>query len=340
LGTQRLLQAPTVLLAALVLWLVAGMPGARAIEVWTPQTGQTDIDALPRETPEAKRKHALALIGAGEWAAGIFQLRELIAADPGGAWIPEARLAIGRALVASEEPAEAFNDMDAFLKQYAGSPLAAQARQIQITAAYVETALDKEAGMALFDRLVNSAENRQEAATVQRQKADALFDSEHFQDAQAEYMALINLFPDSEWASYAWFRVADCEWELAVRLSLGVERSQMAEQEYREFVERYPTDSRVPEARKRIEEARGDRASLNWQIALFYIHVAGRPWAAVPYLEYIAQQFPESPEAKLAAEELKRIKKELPAALRGEVREFALPGVERTPPVPKTPGTD
>lgn len=334
---QRVFENPTIVMLALALWLAASAPGTLAIEVWTPETGQTDIDALPRETPEARRKHALALIGAGEWAAGIFQLRGLLAADPDAVWVPEARLAIARALVASGQPAEAFDDMDAFLKQHPNSSLAAQVRPIQLTAARVQTALDKEAGMALYERLVDSAETRQEAATVQKHKADALFDAEHYLDAQAEYMTLINLFPDSEWTPYAWFRVADCERELAGRLSLGLERSQLAEQEYREFVERYPTDSRVQDARKRIEEARSDRASLNWRVALFYIQAVKRPWAAVTYLEYIAQQFPESPEAKLAAEELKRIRKSLPAPLRGEVRELALPGVERTPPAAQTP---
>ena len=38
------------------------------IEVWMPQTGEVALEETPRATQEARRLHAYALVGAGQWS--------------------------------------------------------------------------------------------------------------------------------------------------------------------------------------------------------------------------------------------------------------------------------
>jgi len=309
------------------------------IQVWTPDTGEVQIDALPRDTAEAKRRHALAMIGAGEWADGVYQLRQLIAAEPGAEWVPQARLMIVRGLLAGGQGTAAFRESESFAAAYPGSPLAAQVRPLELTAARVEAETDVDAAMALFERLVDTAQTADEAASAKKEEADAVLHAGRYLDAQAQYVALISFYPRSEWVPYAWYMVAECEYELATRLKLGLARSEQAEGAFWKFMRLFPDDSRVPDARKKVDEIRAARAEVNWQIARFYVDNKHKPWAAVGYLEYIVQEFPGTPQAEWAAAELKRIKQELGPPMRGEVKELQLPGVTRTAPEQGEVGT-
>lgn len=324
--------------ALLTVALLAAAANAEPIEVWTPETGEVQVDALPRGTPQERRLHALALIGAGQYGAGIFQLRELIEAEPRAEWVPEARLAVARGLIASGQAGEAFDELDYFLARYADSPLTAQVTPLQFTAAGVEAMQDVDSASELYDRLVDrlvyAAGTREEAGRAWKEKADAFYRVERYLEAQAEYRDFVGLFPESQWRAYCSYMVAECEWQMASALKLGLERSKSAERSFRDFIDLYPADARALEARGKAEEARGTQATICWQTALYYIDAAGKPWAAVNYLEQILKEFPDAPEAEWAARELARVRSELEAPLRGEMREMALPGVVRAAPEP------
>jgi outer membrane protein assembly factor BamD (BamD/ComL family) len=105
-----------------------------------------------------------------------------------------------------------------------------------------------------------------------------------------------------------------------------------AEVSFRDFAERYPGHAYADEAEQKAEEARADQAAMNWEIARYYIDAAGKPWAALSYLEHIRREFPDAQEAGWAAEELERIEDQLEAPLPGDVKELELPGVNFAPP--------
>jgi len=323
--------------------LAVGAAAVRAepIEVWMPETGEVQIEALPRGTPEEQRLHALALIGAGQYAAGIFQLRELIKTDPGSEWVPQARLAIARGLIASGHANEAFDELDYVLARYGDGELASRATSLQFTAARAEAMRDVDSAAALYDRLIErliyTRATLEDAARACKEKADAFYRAGRYLEAGEEYKSLVGTFPDSQWRSYCAYMVAECEWQLATTFGLGLERTEMAERSFRDFVDWYPADSRAAQARDKTQEARGSQATIYWETALYYVDAARKPWGAVSYLEHILKEFPDTPEAEWAARELARVRGALEAPLRGEVWEMALPGVTRAAPEQQTP---
>lgn len=299
----------------------------RGAEMWMPETGEVRLEDLPRDAPEARRRHALALIGAGQVSGGIAELRELLAAEPDAPWADEARLAIGRGLLAAGHATKAFDELAALLKASPDGPSAAQARAVQQTAAQVLARTDPDAAAELYSRLIDTAADEEEAARLQRDIGDSYFQAGRYLDAEAEYLALITLYPRSELCAYAWYQSAECEWGLARRMGLGLERMESAERRFRDFADTYPTDERAEQARKRAAEVRETRAALNWEIARFYVDAEKKPWAAVGYLERVVREFPDTPQAGWASEELAAVRQGLEAPLRGTVRRLPLPGV-------------
>jgi len=307
------------------LFLVAA--SALGLEVWTPQTGEVSLEELPRDTAAAKRRHALALIAAGQWAGGVAELRKLIAADPHGEWVTEARFAMARGLIAVGRCKTAFEELERLRIEHAGGPLAERARKLQLTAARMEGASDVDAAFGLFDRLIDTSTRAEEAALIQKEKADAAFDAKRYMTARDEYGALANLYPNSEWVPYCLYRMADCEWQMARWLGLGSERLRRAERMFTEFAEMFPTHAYAAKAKERAALARARRAEFSRRVAEFYIEARRRPWAAMSHLEYICDEFPGTPQAEWAAGEMNRIREQSKAPLRGETRPLVLPGV-------------
>jgi outer membrane assembly lipoprotein YfiO len=325
---------------AAVLALALAGPAARGIEVWMPETGEVDLDEVEPGSLEARRAHAMALVGAGQWAGGVAELRRLIEAAPRAEWVPEAQFVIARGLIAWGRPRQAFEELHQLRVLYPESPFAERARPLQFVAARVTADLNVDDSAELYERLIDTAESQEEAERAWREKADVFFEAQRFLDAEAEYLAFVSFFPDSELVSYCWYMAAECEWQLATWLGLGLERVEAAEQHFEDFVERYPGDVRAADAQQKIEEARRERARINWEVARYYLEVEGKPWAAVNYLEYIGQEFPDTPEAERAARELAGIAARAEAPPRGQVREIPLPGALAPEPGPTAPEAD
>jgi predicted Zn-dependent protease len=140
--------------------LAAWLPDSVAIDVWTPETGEVRLEELPRETVEMRRQHALALIGAGQWDGAITELRLLIEAEPEAEWVPEARFAIARGLLAAGRPSQAFDELEAFLASHPDTPFAARVRPLQLNAAQLEATRDVDSAAELYETWPSSASSR------------------------------------------------------------------------------------------------------------------------------------------------------------------------------------
>jgi outer membrane assembly lipoprotein YfiO len=292
-----------------------------------PETGEVELEEPSRDSVEARLEHAYALVGAGQWASGIAELRALVGEYPEADWVPEARLMVGRALLIGGKFEKAFRELHRLAADYPDSALAAEARRLQRSAARREASADLGDAFQMYADLEERAADEYEAADVLREKADAALDAGRYLQAQDEYLALVSFYPRSEWVPYCWFKVAQCEWERAAWLALGLEGVQEAERSFRDFAEAYPEHPLASEAEQKAGEARRRRAELNAQIARYYIEAEKRPWASVNYLEHLRTEFAGTPQAEWAAKKLAQVKKQLPAPPHGQIRGLTLSGV-------------
>lgn len=318
-------------LAVLAIGLAVGAlllgPAALGVDVYTPQTGEVELEGLPRDTVEQRFNHAAALIGAGDGTSGVRQLEKIVKEDPDGPFAERACYWMGLGFFTAGTYSRAFDRWDRFHGQYPESALRDEAYEWQLTAAKLRTRERLSDGMALFDRLIASARSREFAMRCQKEKADEALAAEAFIEARDHYLAFVDRYPDSPWVPYCWFKVAECELGLAHWIRRGTEHLNRAQQDYAEYVRIFPNDSRATEATERIKEIEAERAAKYRQIAEYYLGPAGKPTAALVYLEYIVASLPGTEDAKWAEAQMEQVKEGRAAPLRGEFKRVELPGV-------------
>ncbi|MDP6107465.1 MAG: outer membrane protein assembly factor BamD [Candidatus Brocadiia bacterium] len=304
--------------------------------VWMPETGEVDLDALPRGTPEERFKHAAALVGTGQGVSGVRLLEELVLEVPDAPFAEEAHYRMGWGLFVEKRYREAFDRWDAFRARYPESPLRAEASNLQLHAASLATGRSVEAGLALFGRLMAEARAREDDYFVMRcwkEKADAILATGDYLRAREEYLSFIDFlmrrYPDSAWTPYCWFKIAECDLAQARWLERGTERLEEAERAFSDFVTVFPEDKHVPEARERIKQVNEQRAAKLRETAEYYLGPANRPDAALNDLEYMKESFPGTKEAEWAEEMIRTIREAWPAPGPGGFRRVELRGVRR-----------
>lgn len=313
-------------IGALLATAIAGRT-CGAIEVWMPETGEVNLDDAQRETPEARFKHAAALIGAGEPMSGVAQLRQLIAEHPDAPWVEQAGYLVAFGLLTGGRYEEAFEEWEEFLGRYPESKQKYGVREMQLKAAALRASENLHDGMGLFDHLISGAPTREFAAQCQKEKADAVMDAGDYLLARDQYVAVLDYDPDSPWAPYCWYKVAECDLRLAEWIQRGMEHLELARRAFRDFMEVFPEHKLADEARENLKRVQSEQAARYKMIAEYYLSPGGRPTAALPYLRYIKAELAETEEAKWAAEKIEQFLADPSVPVRGRYRKLNLPAV-------------
>ncbi len=367
----------------LMLCLAAAVAGA--IEVWTPETGQVDLNA-PQDSAEARFREAVEMIASGdpdsglarleellaeypnaEWAesagyltrlepftavlqarslqeqmrlrhaaallaadqsmSGVAQLRKLLAEHPGAEWAERAHYLIGVGLFGAGRYAKAFEQWEAFLSQYPESRMRHTVCEMQLRAAGRRAGEDLEKGLALYDCLIAGASSEEFTVRCQKEKADASLRAGEYLRASDEYLTLIDRHPDSPWAPYAWYKIAQCHLRTAEWVGRGGEYLEQARRTFRDFAANYPEHQLAGKAREELAEVRAMQAARFKNIAEYYLGPGRRPSSALPYLRYIQSELADTPLAEWAGEKMKETLSGERVPVRGHYPELGLPGV-------------
>jgi len=310
----------------------AGQRAAFSAEAWTPLAGEVGADDLPRQTQDARFKHACALVATGQYDNGIALLRSLIEERPGAEFAERARYMIGLALFSSGRYSRAFTELEGFLKLYPGTDLTKEARELQLRAALEIGKKNLHKGLALLDRLMELAPSDEFAARCQKQKADLALLAERYMLAKDAYQALVDQYPGSDWVPYCFRKMAECDLKLGLWLARGEEYFRRARKMLRDFVKRYRDYAPIEEVRRELARAEALEAEVNKRIAIFYIECEKRPTAAVNYLSYIRREFPHTDQAAWAAQALEDVLNSRKTPLVGRLKPVPLPGLTEAKP--------
>jgi outer membrane protein assembly factor BamD (BamD/ComL family) len=317
-----------------------------AVEVWMPETGEVNLDEVPRDSLEARFKHAAALMGGGDPMSGVLLLRNLVAESPDAQWVEQARYLIAFGLFTHGRYEKAFREWAEFLTAYPESEREDDAREMQLKAATLRAEENLDDGLALFDKLIDDGQSREFAAPnreaagrwrefavrCQKEKADAIMRAEDYLLAREEYAVVLEYDPDSAWAPYCWYKVAECELELNMWLRRGTEHLRRAGRAFRDFIAFYPEHELADAAREKLVQVDVEQAARYKVIAEYYLGPARRPAASLPYLQYLRTELPDTDEAKWAAEKMEKILADPSIQVQARYRRLELPGVRPTEP--------
>jgi len=326
-------------LAVATALLMAVAATAGAVEVWMPQTEEVDLDELPRDTVEARFKHAAGLIGGGQPISGVNQLRELLEEEPEAEWAEEAHYLIALGLLSEGRNEVAFKECEALLERYPDTTRRDEAYEIQLNAARQRTLENVTDGHELYDRLALRAPSEEFELRCQKEKADATFEAEAYLTARDEYLAFVDYYPDSVWVPYCWYKMAECDLEMASEHQGGTELPERAQETFEAFKEFFPEHALAEEAAEKVAEAADLQAASYREIAEYYMGPGKSPTSALPYLEYITKELSETDQADWAAAKIEEIMANEPIPLRGRFKECDLPSarLKRADDIPPEP---
>jgi len=106
----------------------------------------------------------------------------------------------------------------------------------------------------LYEQISFERRSAQTATAILRM-ADSYFRMNKFTDARLAYLQLINLFPDHDEISYAYFRVGVCFFEESLPPQYDQTETVQAIDAFRTFIDLFPNDVRFQEAIEYIRKA-------------------------------------------------------------------------------------
>lgn len=173
---------------------------------------------------------------------------------------PENRLSYAIKLYTEEDYLEAINELQALLLQYPGSSISDDA---------------------------------------QFYLAKTRFAREEYIMAAFEFSKLVKNMPASEFVPESQYMLADCYYELSPDFNLDQKFTKKAIQEFQAFIDFFPTNEKVPDAEKKINELNDKLAKKTFSIAQIYEKLDYLK-AAVIYYDDVIETYHDTPYASLA----------------------------------------
>lgn len=117
--------------------------------------------------------------------------------------------------------------------------------------------------------------------------------------AAFEFSKLIKNMPASEFVPESQYMLAECYYELSPNYNLDQKYTKKAIQEFQAFIDFFPTNDRVPEAEKKIDQLNNKLAEKTFSIARIYQKMDYLK-AALIYYEDVIETYHDTPYAPMA----------------------------------------
>ncbi|HOX37549.1 MAG TPA: outer membrane protein assembly factor BamD [Candidatus Brocadiia bacterium] len=300
--SQKRLLAAAILLAA----LSAISPPANAATVWTWETGEVNLDELPRQTPERRLRHAQAMIIAGQCTSAIRELELLIKEKPGEEIIEDARFEIAHALHLRGSYKAAFEAFTEFLDKYRGSRREVEAIREQFEICRDAARNSPGTGIDLYEMLLTAPYVGDYADDCQKGIGDCYFDKKDFEGAWDAYTLVVENYERSIWISYCLFRIPLSRYMAGTRLENDKSLMLKARAGFEEYLTRYPSGAYADEARQHMDELKAWFAQHYIHTARFYFKM-GQAVGVARVCKRVISDLPDSPEAVEARQMLDRL---------------------------------
>lgn len=291
-------------------------PAVQAAWIWSPESGKwTNPKNAAKDTPEAQYLYSMQFYDAANYKQAVDEFNKLIKTFPQSKWAAEAQFHIGVCYEKMNDigkASEAFRNM---IDRYPYSERLNDAveHQFELAEAMLDGKKSKFLGMAivpaqdtaaeLYQHIVQSAPYGPYGAVAQYRLGDAHTALGNFDEAQRAYQAVIDEYPNSEYAPKAKYKIAETSYKAATKEAHRGEKTDEALQNYEGFKKAFPQSGLQYEADEAIQALREKKARQIFTTADFYDR-RGRLKSARMYYDDVVQSFPETTAAKEAQERL------------------------------------
>jgi outer membrane assembly lipoprotein YfiO len=292
-----------------------------AFWIWTPETNKwVNPKYDVKDTPQEQLAVGDQYYQSKDYAKALLEYEKLIKHYPKAKEAPLAQLGIARCYEDLGKGYRAFQECQKVIEKYPFSDLAPQVveRQYKIGETMLQNPQKNQFVTTLtggdydvvdvFRTVIKNAPYGKYAAVSQYKIGLYLSEKKMYQEARDEFDKVINDYPESEWVKPAKYQIAVVDAARSSDAPYDQKVTKAATEGFREFVKEYPDAELSSKAKQEIAALNDKEAENNFLVAKFYAKNS-KYAAAKIYYNAVITDFPNSPWAPLALEQMRILEK-------------------------------
>ncbi|MBF0253821.1 MAG: outer membrane protein assembly factor BamD [Candidatus Omnitrophica bacterium] len=304
---------------AALAWCLCLSPSAEAAWLWSPESNDwTNVKDIARDTPEEQFSVAKGYFDNQDMGRAEAEFEKVIRVYPNSKWAAEAQFHIGLIEESKGDVSKAAAAFKALVDKYPYSERLNDAveHEYELAEAMMGGKKSKFLGMEimpaqdlaadLYRHIVRTAPYGPYGVLAQYRLGDAEMAFGNFDEARRAYQAVIDEYPNSEYAPKAKYKIAQVTYDTALSEQYHGERTEEALQKFEGFKRAYPESAMQFEADDAIKELREKQAQSVYDVAVFYDKIEKYKSARMYYAQ-VAQGFPETMFAREARKRIEAI---------------------------------
>jgi len=166
----------------------------------------------------------------------------------------------------------------------------------------------KDKAIEIFKAVADNAPYGKYADLAKFKAGMSYKDIQDYNSAILMFKDLIDRYPNSPVIDKARFQLAECSKLLAVKPAYDQTPTNLARQEFEDFLKKHPDSEMAPDAKQVVEKLKSREAENAYETAKFY-EARRAPQSAIIYYKDIIQNYPDTEWAKKAQERLNELEK-------------------------------
>ncbi|MBU4149133.1 MAG: outer membrane protein assembly factor BamD [Candidatus Omnitrophica bacterium] len=308
------------ILLLIMMFFVATGP-CLAYWVWTPESGKWENPKYAaKDTPEEQLVYAQGAYKEGNFKLALKEFKKLIKYYPLSKEAPTAQYYIGRIMQDTGKYYDAFKALqkvidlypytelvdDVIEREYNIGELFFSGHKINILGPIKVPAKDK--AIEIFKAVADNAPYGKYADMAMYKAGLTYKDIYDYDNAILMFKGLIDKYPNSELIDKARYQLAECSKLLSLNPEYDQTPTEVAREEFEEFIEKHPESEMAKDAKKIVEKLKNREAENAYNIGQFY-EARKMPGSAAVYYRDVIQGYPDTVWAGKSRERLNEIEK-------------------------------
>ncbi len=275
--------------------------------VWSGETSWVDPDQLTRDTADQQYKYAISLMIKREYISAIGIFKGVINNNPETELAEESQLSIAKAYYLAGDYKNSFNAYEQIIEK---DPATRRLQEIldkefQVGVAQMER--DENGAIKVFERIIERNPLGFIATDSQVKIAECYYQLRQFDQAEDNFLSVMENYPNSEWVPYAQFRIPYCKLSNSRVQERNYDLLTKSRDGFEIYLANNPQGALVDETNEIIKEIDIKLAEREYETGVFYLRQK-RPDAGFIYFESVIKNYPDTEWAAMAEEKIKMLK--------------------------------
>ena len=276
--------------------------------VWSSETSWIDPDQLPRETMDQRFRYAVTLLVNREYISAIGVFKDIIKNNPGSELADESQLNIGKAYYLFGDYKNSFKAYEHMIEQDPGTRRLHEILEKEFQIGVIQMERDENGAIRVFESIIERNPLGFIAADSQVKIADCYYQLRQFEEAEASYLSVMENYPNSEWVSYAQFRIPYSKLSNIRIQERNYDLLSGSREGFEIYLANNPQGALAGTTKEIIVEIDIAMAERDYKVGEFYLR-RKRPDAGLIYFESVIKDYPNTEWADRSAEKIEMLRK-------------------------------